>query len=943
MHSQRLTELAEVIADGSSPDWDAADLGASDEERPLIRHLRAASGIAQARALAYLSSLSARELTPGPPLEPGASWGSLRVLEQVGRGHFGHVYRAWDSTLDRQVALKILHQRAGPGDTEDGHVIEEGRLMARVRHPNVVTIFGAQRIDGRTGLWMEFIQGTTLEAELRARGPLAPEEVARIGRELCGALGAVHAAGLVHRDVKAQNVLREPNGRTVLGDFGTGRELVEDDVEAPELAGTPAYAAPEVFRGETATPQSDLYSLGVLLFHLATGSYPVRGASIREIRDAHTAGRRATLRSERPDLPARLAATIDRALESDPARRFENATAMERSIVPLRTHYWRLAAAALLITTVGLLVALVRELRFPPAGRNPGITVEHLDPTFQQQVFFRGPAIGNHIPCTQKASDVAICDLRDRSVRVLKAEVVKPGRSGEYAPAQAAILSPDGAQLAYTWITRQAGKETSAIHVIDVDGGNDRELFVSAGTAAVKRWIHDGRALSVDERRGDVRRDILVPTRGGPATEVWPLTPEDWLSDLSPDGRLLAISRFVAPRDRDLVVVDTQTRRERWRLTHPADDVLPVWTPDGDALVFVSDRFGSESVLLIEGARSNQPGKPMLLREMGRHRIHSPPIFAPDGSLFMRVRTAPKTAYLASISAEPPLAGSPTPLEPRAVDDSLGADWSPDGKRMAYLRGRTGTPTTFFVVVRHADGRLEREFPIEGVIPEFVGQVRWSPSGGKLAVTYHGGPDPLNKTSQPFQVLDVIDVASGKRRRVAQATIVNNPRWDRTERALFFVHVDREARQPGAIRRLDLQTGAIDDVFRPPDRGVMGPFDRTSDGQLLVRVNVPNIPACVFRVVKDGAVHRDFQFEETNCPAAGWIGDGPKILVGTTRTGQDGRLWIVDTETDERTLLTVETELISQLSISKDGRQLLFTGGNPRPEMWMLRGLPGPR
>ena len=145
------------------------------------------------------------------------------MIEHVGCGRFGDVYRAWDAALDREVALKIL--RADDEAAVQTDIVEEGRLMARVRHPNVVAIHGARRIDGATGLWMEFVKGRTLAAELAERGPLAAAELASVGIQLCRALAAVHSAGLVHRDVKAQNVLRDDAGRVVLGDFGTGREF----------------------------------------------------------------------------------------------------------------------------------------------------------------------------------------------------------------------------------------------------------------------------------------------------------------------------------------------------------------------------------------------------------------------------------------------------------------------------------------------------------------------------------------------------------------------------------------------------------------------------------------------------------------------------------------------------------------------------------------------
>ena len=229
--------------------------------------------------------------------------------------------------------------------------------MARVRHPNVVTIHGAQRIDGTTGLWMEFVKGRTLAAELAERGPFDAVELARVGIQLCRALAAVHGAGLVHRDVKAQNVLRDGTGRVVLGDFGTGRQLEDSPLLSGSLAGTPAYVAPELFAGAPATPHSDLYSLGVLLFHMATGAYPVVGRSLRDLRDAHAYGKHTALRPLRPDLPKRLVGAMEKVLDPAPSHRFESAESMARALeqcVP-RTPSKRRARARL-VTVAGVLV-----------------------------------------------------------------------------------------------------------------------------------------------------------------------------------------------------------------------------------------------------------------------------------------------------------------------------------------------------------------------------------------------------------------------------------------------------------------------------------------------------------------------------------------------------------------------------------------------------------
>ena len=144
------------------------------------------------------------------------TWGHLRICERIGRGAFGEVYRAWDTRLDREVALKLMPVALAAGAEAASSIIHEGRLLARVRHPNVVTIYGADEIDGYVGLWMELVPGRTLEDLLRDGQTFEPGEVAHIGLESARALAAVHAAGLLHRDIKAQNVLRQEDGRIVL-------------------------------------------------------------------------------------------------------------------------------------------------------------------------------------------------------------------------------------------------------------------------------------------------------------------------------------------------------------------------------------------------------------------------------------------------------------------------------------------------------------------------------------------------------------------------------------------------------------------------------------------------------------------------------------------------------------------------------------------------------
>ena len=330
-----LLPLAESIADGSPIDWDAAEAGATERDLVLIRQLRVLSNLAGLhRSLPggdAINEAPERHALASPAI---GNWAHLALLERLGGGTFGDVYRAWDRHLEREVALKLLRADEAIDDLHASRIAREGRLLARVRHANVITVHGVDAHDGRVGLWMELVRGVTLEEQIAARGPLSAREAAAVGIDLCRALAAVHAAGLIHRDVKAQNVMREDGGRIVLMDLGTGREAVAAGRPAsPDLAGTPLYLAPEIFGGAPASERTDLYSLGVLLYHLVTGSFPVRATTIQELHAGHKQRRGVRLRDARADLPTSFVRVIDRAIAVDPGQRYATAGAFEADLI----------------------------------------------------------------------------------------------------------------------------------------------------------------------------------------------------------------------------------------------------------------------------------------------------------------------------------------------------------------------------------------------------------------------------------------------------------------------------------------------------------------------------------------------------------------------------------------------------------------------------------
>jgi serine/threonine protein kinase len=217
-----------------------------------------------------------------PPQDPGAKadlskgeqWGPLVVLEWIGGGSFGDVFRAWDPTLAKEVALKL--SRDSTASDADRAVLEAQRLASIPPHPNVITVYGALKVGGVVGIWMEFLRGRTLQRVVKDEGTLGWVEASHYGDCLCRALSHVHGSLVLHRDVKAANVIKAAGGRIVLLDLGAGDEIAPPGAPAPDrLVGTLPYMAPEPSTGRPGTPQTDIYSLGVLLFNLVTGTYPV--------------------------------------------------------------------------------------------------------------------------------------------------------------------------------------------------------------------------------------------------------------------------------------------------------------------------------------------------------------------------------------------------------------------------------------------------------------------------------------------------------------------------------------------------------------------------------------------------------------------------------------------------------------------------------------------
>jgi len=252
--------------------------------------------------------------------------GRYSLEKELGHGGMGIVYLAREVSLDRPVALKLLPPRLAAQPAARERFLREARTAARLSHPNIVQIFAVDEVDDFVFMAMAYIDGESLGQRIRERGPRPPSEVTRVLREVAWALGYAHAQGVVHRDVKPDNILLETaSGRALVADFGIASvtESAEHEGESG-ISGTAEFMSPEQALGEGVGPASDTYSLGVVGFYALSGRFPFEGSTPAVILSKHISERPPPLASVAQGVPGRLARTIDRCLAKNPADRFSS-------------------------------------------------------------------------------------------------------------------------------------------------------------------------------------------------------------------------------------------------------------------------------------------------------------------------------------------------------------------------------------------------------------------------------------------------------------------------------------------------------------------------------------------------------------------------------------------------------------------------------------------
>jgi len=974
-----LLSVVRAMAARLPVDWTELEASASDESlRAAIRELRVIADIAELHHTLPETS-STPQLTPTSDLSTNgghrpsttleaadrqpATWGSFTLLERIGHGSFGEVYRARDTRLDREVALKLLRPVDTGPTTPSSVAIDEGTLLARIRHPNVVTVYGADRIDDTVGIWMEFIHGATLEHELRETGPFPVAGAIEAGIQICGALAAVHEAGLLHRDIKAQNVMRDRDRRVVLMDFGAGRDRMQEESD-PQVAGTPLYLAPELFAGRPASVQSDIYGAGVLLHHLLSGTYPLAGRTIREVREGHSGGRRRSLRDLRQDVPDALVSVIERALAVEPGARFRSADEMADALrssaakaAPSPPSRARLAgggaaAAALLL---GVLFALnvggVRDRRaggggVPGASTSPGAIAAAADRTFAvRQVLKPGEyselgrpsADGRYFPYIDQDSDLVVKELA--TGRVIR--VTSHGSSAEYVDG-AAAMSPDGQQVAHPWGTGDGAFELRVADVEGVGSGQPRVLVRQPGAEFYPvDWSGDSKwILALIERKDLAQQVALVGAEDGSIRPLDGPPPRSQGFSLSPDCRFIAYAMPQAdnPRVRDIRVFAVDGSGDWPIVEHPANDLFPLWSPDGGRIFFASDRTGALGLWSVRMGDGRATGDPEAISaDMGRM---NPLGITRDGAFYFHLRTGLVDAYTIGFDATTgTTTGKPEPVAPNYIGSNISSTWSPDGRRVAYVSIRSvARADRYSRTLSIRDVATGKERDIWPALGFFI-MPSWSPDGRTVVVR---GNDLSGQCC-----LQLIDVGSGQVTYVPldDGLTAGHYQWTPDGRSLVFARRDiitsRDLATGHETELLNVHAAGIDRLTPPP---FGRPFEISPDRRFLAFsgwMGQGDAAQTVIEVAPIGGLPVEIARSGSKEPMffQGWTPDGRDILFTQPDTQKPGMtaLWRVSSSGAAPVPVGVEMPRLRDVHINRDASRLTFTAGAETGEVRVMQ------
>lgn len=733
---------------------------------------------AEVEALLAEASLDGSRAAPAQkpiPAVPGAGSriGRYTIEGLLGRGAMGNTFRAQDEELGRPVAIKILHAWQ---EEDEGwqRSIREARAASALNHPNIVMVFDVLPSDFGGAIVMELVSGQTLRHWCRQAQPLA--KVTPIGHQLALALEAAHRAGIIHRDMKPENVMVRDDGYVKLLDFGLARS-VGGTASTGDSAGTLQYMSPEQARAERLTPATDIFSLGIILFELLTGTHPFGGRSNLETLSNIVSGKPPQLGLLDPKIPASLTDLIGRMLSLKPEGR-PTAPEVVKVLAALgsqgppstgaslaRRGYWWLAAAAL-VAAAGAVWVFSRQT--PPD--NPSLTSRPLTSR---------PEIESEPAVSADGKWVAFLstDKPENPPRLYWQAADGDSPTALEAPGTFLALAwtPDGKQL--TGMRANPGKPSS---IVSIDPRTQIETrlgdTLSACEATGLDWSPDGRELAFpDCAPGSARQSIYILNPQSGERRKLTSPPDSGRGDnrprFSPDGRRVAFKREVSPGVEDVYSIPVGGGAAL-RITSEERTIAGLdWMPDGQSLVVSSLRRGSIYALWRYPASGQ--GEPRLMTQAGMHAI-TPGVGKKSRRLIWVSQNVDVNIWSVAASGN----GKPNRLVASTRRDQ-DPDSSRDGSRLAFRSVRTGASEIW---VSNADG--SQAFRATNLRGPVTGTPTWSTDGRRLAFDSRPGGNP------DIYMIECAGTRCGEAKRLTDDPGADvTPDWSADGQHLYFASV----------------------------------------------------------------------------------------------------------------------------------------------------------